>query len=547
MKDEDDLAAPLVARAAGKDISYRTWLYHHYTEPLDPFSDEFWWSSPAGGPAIKSKDGALVPPRFAWLPDITAFPNWSLLSHYFNVGVALNFLATPVSYYLVETLNSSSAIVNTYSAATYLPWCLKIFFGLQSDLVPLFGMHRRSYYAIGWIVFVVSNIWLMLMGTPSAMAVILLSFVQTMGALLSDTVADAIVLECSKFESAADKGRLRTHGYLVRQVGSTLGSLMGALLYNGKRTGGGWGWGLTIAQCFGLQALIVVLSLLSLLPFMYELKMPAQQAQKTLRELWGEMWTFVAMDGVWIPMMYLYFYNFCYISNPAWYNFMYLGLNFTDFEVGVLFTIGSLLSCLGLWAYEKCFFQSRWRFLYLWTTFVSAVFSMMQVCLVVGKTFGMPNLLFATGDLSMQQFVQTITFMPMCIMFFALIPEGTEGTTYALISTWQNVAAEVGYDIGTLFDCVVNVSNSAIEAGHNRGLLKLTIITSLIQFSPILFIYCSFRGVRFLPDSIAETKEQTSASKTSQVGAAVFMFLFFGSIFASVYEAVYVIYNPNSC
>ena len=106
------------------------------------------------------------------------------------------------------------------------------------------------------------------------------------------------------------------------------------------------------------------------------------------------------MDGVWIPMMYLYFYNFCYISNPAWYNFMYLGLNFTDFEVGVLFTIGSLLSCLGLWAYEKCFFQSRWRFLYLWTTFVSAVFSMMQVCLVVGKTFGMPNLLFATGDLS---------------------------------------------------------------------------------------------------------------------------------------------------
>ena len=61
MKDEDDLAAPLVARAAGKDISYRTWLYHHYAEPLDPFSDEFWWSSPAGGwracrPASQSSD-----------------------------------------------------------------------------------------------------------------------------------------------------------------------------------------------------------------------------------------------------------------------------------------------------------------------------------------------------------------------------------------------------------------------------------------------------------------------------------------------------------
>ena len=211
------------------------WLRYDYRTTLAPDRlDEFWFRDENGSPRDEGKG--------SWLADLFALPNWGLLSSYFNVGVALNFLATPVSYYLVETLNSSSAIVNTYSAATYLPWCLKIFFGLQSDLVPLFGMHRRSYYAIGWIVFVVSNIWLMLMGTPSAMAVIMLSFVQTMGALLSDTVADAIVLECSKFESAADKGRLRTHGYLVRQVGSTLGSLMGALLYNGKRTGGGWGW-----------------------------------------------------------------------------------------------------------------------------------------------------------------------------------------------------------------------------------------------------------------------------------------------------------------
>lgn len=524
-----------------RKIGYVEWLTTSYSKPYDPATDDFWWVDRAA----PSSDGG-EPPR-CWLADLYVFPNWSLFSHYFNIGIALAFLATPVSYYLVETLNASAAVTNTYAAATYLPWCLKIFFGLQSDLYPVFGMHRRSYYAIGWIIFVVSNVWLMALGEPSIAATLILSFTMTMGALLSDTVADAIILECSKFERPSDKGRMRTHGYLVRQAGSTLGSALGAVVYNGKIDGGNWNWGLTISQCFGVQSLLVIATLLPLMPFMYEIAPRADQVNRTARELWGEMWNFVSLDGVWIPMMYLYFYNFCYISNPAWYNFLFDGLNFSNWDVGVLTFIGSLMSVAGLYMYEHFFFQSAWRFLYIWTTFVSACFSMMQICLVTGHTFGMPDMVFATGDTSLQTFVQTLTFMPMCIMFFALIPEGTEGTTYALISTWQNVAAEVGYDLGTLLDCVVNVSNTALEKGHNTGMLKLTIITSLIQAAPILMIFWSYKGVRFLPDSIVETKAQTSPSKTSQFGAGLFMCLFFGSIFASMAEAVWVIVYPNSC
>ena len=52
---------------------------------------------------------------------------------------------------------------------------------------------------------------------------------------------------------------------------------------------------------------------------------------------------------------------------------------------------------------------------------------------------------------------------------------------------------QVGYDLGTLLDCVVNVSNTALEKGHNTGMLKLTIITSLIQAAPILMIFWSYK------------------------------------------------------
>ena len=100
-----------------------------------------------------------------------------------------------------------------------------------------------------------------------------------------------------------------------------------------------------------------------------------------------------------------------------------------DHDRGFLFAS----TVLGLWVYEKLFFKTAWRPLYLWVTVISAGFSLLQVLLVTGNTFGVPDIFFATGDLSLQDFVQMLTFIPMCVMFFAMIPAGTEGTALSLI------------------------------------------------------------------------------------------------------------------
>ena len=132
-------------------------------------------------------------------------------------------------------------------------------------------------------------------------------------------------------------------------------------------------------------------------------------------------------------------------------------------------------------------------------------------------------------------------------MFFPMVPPGTEGTTYALISTWQNVASSVATNLGTSLACFANVSDSAIENHNYRGMLKLTVLTSLVQFVPIFFIYGSWCGVRFLPDSMEESKDQIQKHGKSDVGGALFMLFFFGSIAASLFESFYVIADPNAC
>ena len=130
-----------------------------------------------------------------------------------------------------------------------------------------------------------------------------------------------------------------------------------------------------------------------------------------------------------------------------------------------------------------------------------------------------------------------------------MIPKGTEGTAYAMLSTWQNVAAEVGYDVGTSLDCGVNVSNSALEKGNWTGVLKLTIICGYIQFLPVFGIYVETPRdkVKLLPNDIAETTAQCERGRSSWWGAFAFFFLFSASIVVSLGQALYVIYYPNSC
>ena len=178
---------------------------------------------------------------------------------------------------------------------------------------------------------------------------LLLSFGYTAGFMLSDVVADAIILECSTGETAADKGRMRTHAYYVRAVGMSVGALAGACLWNGSACGGSWGWGLTVPQLFWMQTLLVVFTVLPLVPFMYELPIRGKGVGVDLKTMWRETFDFLSNDGVWVPLMYLYFYNFCYVSNPAWTNFLFIGLDFSNFGYGMMSFVGAVIGVVGLY------------------------------------------------------------------------------------------------------------------------------------------------------------------------------------------------------
>jgi hypothetical protein len=105
------------------------------------------------------------------------------------------------------------------------------------------------------------------------------------------------------------------------------------------------------------------------------------------------------------------------------------------------------------------------------------------------------------------------------MMMVTLCPPGSEGASYAMFTTAWNSALLLAPSISSVLLGIWDVSLGALEAGHLTGLFKLSVLTALIQMSPVLFL-------NWLPHSrdellALETKPLSKWGHT--VGGALFV------------------------
>lgn len=190
------------------------------------------------------------------------------------------------------------------------------------------------------------------------------------------------------------------------------------------------------------------------------------------------------------PLGYLFLYNMMQVPNASWTNFLVKGLKFSEFDLGLLSLSSAVMTMVGLSMYKVWCFHTSFRSIYVITTVLGSVFSLLQLVLVYrwNQRLGMPDTVFALGDNTFMQFASALQMMPACIMFVVLCPEGSEGTTYALLTTVMNLSQTMATNLGTYLTGVWDTSNAAIAAGGYSGVAHLTVLTSVLHLLPILFI-----------------------------------------------------------
>jgi hypothetical protein len=86
---------------------------------------------------------------------------------------------------------------------------------------------------------------------------------------------------------------------------------------------------------------------------------------------------------------------------------------------------------------------------------------------------GIPDLLFAMGDDGVQEFLIGIQFLPACIMYMGMCPEGAEGTTYAMLTTFSNLAGTIAFDLSTIATKIWDVTTPTLAAGEFQGVFNV--------------------------------------------------------------------------
>ena len=227
---------------------------------------------------------------------------------------------------------------------------------------------------------------------------------------------------------------------------------------------------------------------------------------------------------------------------PFWVSiqeFLKSVLHFSSNQLNILLIVAYVLLYAGIMAYKYYFIKWTWRAVYIFTTVLNGFFSALQVLLIQGITFGISPFLFALGDDAFADFIGGIQFLPTTIMMVHLCPTGSEGCSYAMFTTVNNSALGLSSAISTMMLRIWDVSKETMMSGDLSGMTKLTILTTGIQMSGLLF-------VGLLPRSKEDlVRLHTNMRAGSSWGGFVFLAVTLFSVLYSIFIGAMNIFAPG--
>ncbi|KAL7165923.1 hypothetical protein ACSBR2_036735 [Camellia fascicularis] len=396
-----------------------------------------------------------------------------------GLGGALNRVGT--EYYMKDVQKVQPSAAQVYSGITGIPWIVKPIWGILTDVVSIFGYHRRPYFVLAGVIGIISMLYLSLHEKLHLFLALLFLTGGSAGVAIADVTIDACVAQNSGIHPllAADMQSLCA---LSSSIGALVGFSLSGILVHLIGPVGVFG---LLAIPFGL-----VLSVGVLLKEPYTTDFTCRQVTQKFTDACKAMWTTLKCPEVWRPCLYMYIsltlsLNI-YQGMFYWFTDSEEGPSFSKETIGYIYSIGSVGSLLGAILYQYGLKDYPFRDLCFWTQLLFGLSGMLDLMLVLrlNLKFGIPDSLFVVIDVSVSQMILRLKWMPLLVLSSKLCPPGIEGTLFALLMSIDNAGLLTSSWGGGLLLHVLKVTRTEFDE-----LWLAILIRNILRVSPLCLLF----------------------------------------------------------
>ncbi|EQC39547.1 hypothetical protein SDRG_02983 [Saprolegnia diclina VS20] len=493
------------------------------------------------------EDGAL---RNGDAPIYTSPEILALLFQYAAIGVVyggMNGMQYPV---LTGYFTLQGNVLNSATALMSLGWSLKVFFGMLSDCVPIFGYHRKPYILIGWILTAVLLIIVALKpaGEPApdpeaasnGSTLALLCAVACFCYIMADVAQDALVVSYAQREPLAHRGRLQSMIYAVRTVFMAIMSAISGFCLNSERMAGSYDWDIGVNGYFWIMAATSLLNVPVVWFFLKDVKAETHISVSTYLE---QFWSLAQKRVVWQVMIFNFMFSLftSYISTTASSYVARYWAGVENLNSSLISIISNLIFAAVLIVTGKYGTHWNWRYVLIITTLATNVIdAIVQYCTIFDV---IRNQWFYLGVPLSEQLPAGINFVVGTFVIVELAEEGSEGIMYGLLTTITNLPGVFGPMITNVIDANFDVRSEDIKGDlpYTRTQVAYTYI---IAYSATV-IGCLW--VCILPNQKAAVMELKKHGGSYPKVAAFIFYAFFVILATSITGTMTSMFDSTNC
>jgi MFS family permease len=547
--------------ASKVDLVERVSYLSSNTKGKDGYEDA---STPVG-----LEDGAL---RAGGAPHLLSKESFGLLAQYAAVGLVYGTLPNLVYSFLQSYLSVEGQVSTSANALLSIPWSLKVFIGMLTDNVPIFGYRRRPFMMFGWAMCSACLFIMGIMNVPkpfwddpafaakardipssewaangltfnkaardAGAKYVVLMMLASLGYVIADVAADAVLVEYAQREPEAVRGRTQTAIYTTRTFFQIFAQAIIAFFLNGPEYGGDFSWSIGIRAVFLILACFCVPIVFLTWFFVKEEK----YAKPHFGTYIGNLWEAIQSRAFYQVIAYSFFANvFAGVSYVASNPVMNIWIKATNLNYNLSSIFGNVVMVVTLIVTGKYGLHWNWRWVIAITMF--AVIGIDVIVVMLGVWDVVRSQWFWLGVPIVEQVPASISFIVSTYVVVELAGEGNEGACYGMMTTIMNLGSPFALTITKNINAGFDVWNDDIIADTHHVRTQVT-YTIMIQYAAKLF---SLVFLVLLPSQKAATQELMRKGGSSKIMGAITIFYCMFALVWSIMTNLFSIFESTKC